>query len=131
MMRYLLDTNAVIAAMKGQASVMARLHALSPQEVAISSVVQHELYYGAYKSARRQHNLDLVARLQFAVLAFDAEDAQAAGEIRATLAQQGKPIGPYDCLIAGQAKARNLVLVSHNMAEFIRVPGLLLEDWEV
>lgn len=131
MMRYLLDTNAVIAAMKGQSGVMARLHALSPQEVGISSMVLHELYYGAYKSERRQQNIDRVARLQFEVLAFDSEDAQAAGEIRAALAQQGKPIGPYDVLIAGQAKARDLVLVSHNMAEFVRVPGLRLEDWEV
>ena len=131
MIRYLLDTNAVIAAMKGLPGVLARLHALSPQEVGISAMVLHELYYGAYKSERQQHNIDRVARLQFEVLAFDSEDAQAAGEIRAMLARQGTPIGPYDVLIAGQAKARNLVLVSHNTAEFSRVPGLLLEDWEV
>jgi tRNA(fMet)-specific endonuclease VapC len=64
------------------------------------------------------------------VLDFDKEDAQQAGEVRALLASNGTPIGAYDVLIAGQAVARNLILVTHNTREFGRVPGLRLEDWQ-
>ena len=70
-----------------------------------------------------------VDALQFPVLEFDQEDARQAGEIRAHLASKGTPIGPYDVLIAGQAKARNLTLVTHNTTEFQRVEGLRVEDW--
>jgi tRNA(fMet)-specific endonuclease VapC len=63
------------------------------------------------------------------VLSFDVEDARHAGAIRAELAAAGTPIGPYDALIAGQARARCLVLVTHNVREFARVPGLQVEDW--
>jgi tRNA(fMet)-specific endonuclease VapC len=64
------------------------------------------------------------------VLEFDKEDARQAGEVRALLASRGTPIGPYDVLIAGQAKARNLTLVTHNTDEFGRVPGLRCDDWQ-
>ncbi len=60
---------------------------------------------------------------------FDKEDARQAGKIRALLASKGTPIGPYDVLIAGQAMARNMVLVTRNTDEFERIPGLRLEDW--
>jgi tRNA(fMet)-specific endonuclease VapC len=63
--------------------------------------------------------------------AFSREDAREAGEIRATLAEAGTPIGPYDLLIAGQARARALVVVTHNTREFSRVAGLQTEDWEI
>ena len=68
--------------------------------------------------------------LQFEVLVFDTEDARSAGEIRALLGAQGTPIGPYDILIAGQAAARGLVLVTRNRREFTRVTGLEVQDWE-
>jgi tRNA(fMet)-specific endonuclease VapC len=71
-----------------------------------------------------------VDALRFAVLEFDQEDGRQAGEIRAHLASKGTPIGPYDVLIAGQAKARKLTLVTHNTIEFKRVPGLKVEDWK-
>jgi len=67
--------------------------------------------------------------LQFEVVEFDREDARQAGELRAALAAAGTPIGPY-VLIAGQALARSLILVTHNTGEFQRVPGLRFEDWE-
>jgi tRNA(fMet)-specific endonuclease VapC len=70
-----------------------------------------------------------VDALQFPVLEFDQEDARQAGEVRVNLASKGTPIGPYDVLIAGQAKARKLTLVTHNTTEFQRVPGLKVEDW--
>ena len=129
-MRFLLDSNAVIALLKGQAGFLNRLRQYQPQDFGISAVVAHELYYGAYKGQRKSENLARVAGLQFEVLEFDREDARAAGELRASLAVSGTPIGPYDVLIAGQALARSLILVTHNTSEFQRVPGLPIEDWE-
>ena len=68
--------------------------------------------------------------MRFEILPFDAEDARHAGEVRAALERAGTPIGGYDVLIAGQALARDLILVTHNMREFERVAGLRIEDWE-
>jgi tRNA(fMet)-specific endonuclease VapC len=99
-------------------------------DVAISTIVAHELFYGAFKSRRAAHNVALVDALQFPVIEFDREDARQAGAIRAFLAVRGVMIGPYDVLIAGQAVARNMILVTHNTAEFRRAPGLRMEDWE-
>ncbi|MCG6113759.1 MAG: type II toxin-antitoxin system VapC family toxin [Mesorhizobium sp.] len=127
---YLLDTNAVIAALKGHAGVLARLRAQRPQDVFVSAIVLHELYFGAFRSARLDDNLRRIDELQFQVLDFDREDGRQAGAIRAALAASGLPIGPYDVLIAGQAKSRDYVLVSRNLREFARVESLRIEDWE-
>ena len=129
-MRFLLDSNALIALLKGQERFLKRLRQYQPQDFGIPAIVAHELYYGAYKGQRTPENLARVAGLQFEVLEFDREDARAAGELRASLAAMGTPIGPYDVLIAGQAVARTLILVTHNTSEFQRVPGLQIEDWE-
>jgi tRNA(fMet)-specific endonuclease VapC len=126
----LLDANAVIALLKGQERFLARLRRHRPEAFAISSIVAHELYYGAYKSERSKESLARVEALAFAVLEFDQEDARAAGELRAQLARAGTPIGPYDVLIAGQAMARGLILITHNQKEFQRVSGLRIEDWK-
>lgn len=132
MNRYLLDANAVIALLNDRHSAVAqRARQHHPGDLYLSSIVAHELYYGAFKSQRTERNVGLVDGLQFEVLDLDREDARQAGEIRAALALAGTPIGPYDVLIAGQAKARDLVLVTHNTTEFQRVHGLRLEDWEV
>lgn len=131
-MRYLLDSNAVIAALNdADGPLSRRLRSQQPREVGISAVVMHELYFGAFRSQRREANLDRVDALRFEVLPLDVEDARHAGEIRALLADQGTPIGAYDVLIAGQARARNLVLVTRNLREFDRVPGLVTENWQV
>lgn len=129
-MKYLLDTNAVIALLNGHHGLGERLRQHPPVDIGLPAIVIHGLYYGAYKSQRRQSNLDLVDALRFEVVGFDREDARQAGEVRAELAKSGKPIGPYDVLIAGQAKARGLTLVTHNLEEFSRVPGLAVEDWQ-
>lgn len=130
-MRYLLDTNAVAALFNEPDGRMAqRLRRQLPSDIALPAVVVHELYFGAFKSQRREANLALVDGLQLEVIALDREDARCAGEIRAALSAQGRPIGPYDVLIAGQARARNLTLVTRNLREFQRVPGLRVEDWE-
>jgi len=129
-MKYLLDANAVIALLNGHPSMNARIRQALPSDIGLPAIVAHELYYGAFKSERQERNIGLVDALQFEVLTFDKEDARQAGEIRSELAKQGRPIGPYDVLIAGQAKARGLVLVTHNTAEFTRVTDLTVEDWE-
>jgi tRNA(fMet)-specific endonuclease VapC len=130
-MKYLLDTNVVIALLNDRNSYPAqRIRRHHPSEIAISSIVAYELYYGAFKSSQKEHNVALIDALQFQVLEFDKEDARHAGELRAFLASSGMSTGPYDALIAGQAKARNLTLVTHNTGEFGRAPGLRAEDWQ-
>jgi tRNA(fMet)-specific endonuclease VapC len=130
-MQYLLDANAVIALLNDTTSPIARrIRRYAPRDFSVSAVVIHELYYGAFKSQRVEQNVARVDALQFSVLEFDEEDARQAGQIRAHLASKGTPIGPYDVLIAGQAKARELTLVTHDTDEFERVPGLKVEDWK-
>ena len=131
-MNYLLDTNAVIAVLNAPAGDVAkRLRRKKPASVSISAVVLHELYFGAFKSVRVSHNVATVDGLAFNVLAFDRDDARAAGEVRAALQALGTPIGPYDILIAGQALSRRLTLVTHNVGEFSRVAKLKVEDWQL
>jgi tRNA(fMet)-specific endonuclease VapC len=129
-MKYLLDANVVIALLNDRNSRPARrLRRYEPDDVAISAIVAHELYYGAFKSARRARNVALIDKLRFPIIEFDSDDAREAGELRAWLTLHGTPIGPYDMLIGGQARARNLVLVTRNTGEFRRVPGLKIADW--
>lgn len=132
MTKWLLDTNAVIALVARRSEpLLRRVEASEPGALAISSIVAHELYFVAYRSQKVEFNLETL-RLLFTdleILDLDQEDARAAGEIRAELARRGTPIGPYDLLIAGQAMARGLPLVSNNTAEFQRIAGLRLEDW--
>ena len=96
----------------------------------ISSIVAFELFFGAFKSGRAKENVDRVDAIQFMIVPFEWQDAREAGELRATLHRAGTPIGSFDIMIAGQARARNFTLVTHNTSEFSRVPGLRLEDWE-
>ena len=129
-MKFLLDANAVIGVLAGNAGLLAGVRRQAPRDIGIPAVAMHELFFGAYKSQRQAHNLALLDGLLLEVLEFDKEDARQAGEIRAALAAKGTPIGPYDVLIAGQARARDLVLVTHNLGEFSRVDGLRVEDWQ-
>lgn len=103
-----------------------------PQSIVLCDVVRAELYFGAYKSQRREVNLSLLETLfvQFVSLPFDGSAARLCGELRADLARKGKPIGPYDLQIAAVALANDLTLVTHNTVEFGRIDGLRLEDWE-
>jgi tRNA(fMet)-specific endonuclease VapC len=132
-MTYLLDTNTCIRFLNPRKSTVPdRLAAVSREEVAICQIVKAELYYGAYKSARRDANLALLAKFfsQFESLPFDDASAEAYGRLRAELTRLGTPIGPNDLMIAAIALAHGLILVTHNTAEFGRVSGLRLEDWE-
>jgi tRNA(fMet)-specific endonuclease VapC len=131
-MRYLLDANAIIGLLRDDRSPLARRARHERlEDLTTSSIVLHELLFGAFKSERPAPNLAIFDALEFAVLDFDRDDARQAGLIRADLARRGTPIGPYDVLIAGQAMARGLILVTRNTREFGRVTGLQVENWEV
>lgn len=130
MIRFLLDSNVVISMLNqphGRVAASVLIHEAG--ELATSSLVLHELYFGAYKSERKSKNMDVLEGLPIPVLSFDREDAREAGRIRAHLKSAGTPIGPYDVLIAGQAVRHGLTLVSANLREFERVPELVCEDW--
>ena len=134
-MDYLLDTNACIALINGTPAPVRdhmRKTIDSGGQVFMSSVVLFELWYGVGKSSRSQANAQRVEVFlsgPVTPLAFDDPDARAAGSIRATLERSGRPIGAYDLLIAGQAMARDLTLVTANVKEFSRIKGLKWEDW--
>ena len=132
-MKYLLDTNIISGLFHRDRSrtILPRFAAQPRGAIVTSGIVVHELAYGVAKSTRReQHGRRLALFLaDVEPLPFTREDAEVAGEIRAALAAAGTPIGSYDVLIAGQAKARGLVLVTNNTREFTRVAGLETADW--
>ncbi len=100
--------------------------------VFISQIVLFELEYGNEKSLfpdKGRRRLQVFLREGIEVLDFQAQDAEAAARIRAILEARKESIGPYDTLIAGQALARGLTLVTSNQREFSRVDGLLWKDW--
>ncbi len=131
---YLLDANACIRILnKSSLPLIERLAQHEPSEIRLSSVVKAELLFGARRSERVQENLELLARFfaPFICLPFDDRCAEEYGLIRSTLTRLGTPIGPNDLMIAATARAYDLTLVSHDVSEFSRVPGLRVEDWEV
>jgi tRNA(fMet)-specific endonuclease VapC len=132
-MIYLLDTNVCIAYLNGRSSnVVQRLGNVSPSEIAVCSVVKAELFFGAMRSRNASETLtrQRVFLDQFISLPFDDRSAEFYANIRATLANQGTPIGPNDLLIAAIAQAHNLTLVTANIREFSRVDGLRIENRE-
>ena len=130
-----LDTNIVIAIVNGRSSSLR--HRLGEQMrggtvIALPVVALFEMRYGFAKGDRRQHNEHLLEKflgLGIDVLPFEVEDAAHAGDIRARLESAGTPIGYYDYLIAAQARRRDAALVTLNVREFSRVPGLIVADW--
>ena len=131
---FLLDTNACIKILNNASQLLvSRLKSRHPSQIRLSSVVKAELVYGARKSERSAHNLRVLQKFfaQFRSLAFDDACCQQYGVIRAELERVGKPIGPYDMMIAATAIAADLTLVTHDTDEFSRVTGLNWEDWEV
>ena len=132
---FLLDTNACITWMRGGNSRFEACAISRPQyagRAVLCSVVRAELLFGAYRSQRRGENLERTNAFLagFQSLPFDDDAAYRHALIRAELTAKGQLIGPNDLLIAATALAHGAILVTHNTAEFSRVPGLLLEDWE-
>jgi tRNA(fMet)-specific endonuclease VapC len=130
-MIYLPDTNTVSYFFKGLGHVAQHWLATPPPSLALSSLVVYELRTGARKAGfgtqRLQQLESFIASHQ--LLAFGLLEADSAANLRVLLEVQGTPIGPIDTLIAATALAHQATLVTHNLKEFQRVPGLLLEDW--
>lgn len=131
-MSYFLDTNMCIYFLKGTyPQILSKMLSFHPSKIKIPAVVKAELIYGAEKSAKRDENIEKVSAflLPFEIVPFNGDAAVIYGEIRAELERAGTPIGPNDLLIAASVLAENGVLVTNNMKEYRRVPGLRLENW--
>jgi tRNA(fMet)-specific endonuclease VapC len=130
-MKFLLDTNICIYALKQDRRVLERLLSHSRSDVAVSVITEAELRAGAAKSSSASKTRQLVENFlrPLSIVEFASHDAEAYATVRSKLERAGKPIGPLDTLIAAQAVARKLVLVSNNEREFGRVAGLRLENW--
>jgi len=131
MLQYMLDTNICIYVVKNYPlELRERFNQLADQ-LCISSITLGELYYGAEKSARRIENLRAIeqfsARLE--VLSFSPKAAAHYGQMRAEIERQGRPIGPHDMLIGAHARSEGLTVVTNNLREFRRLPGLRVENW--
>ena len=133
-MRYLLDTNTCIDYLRyPHSKVRTRLLEHSPGEIALCTIVQAELYYGAWRSQNPSHNLSVLEEFfkPFVSLPFCLQAARVYGVIRAELASRGSIIGPHDLMIAAIALANGLILVTNNLREFERIPNLSCENWTV
>ncbi|HES75571.1 MAG TPA: tRNA(fMet)-specific endonuclease VapC [bacterium] len=131
MLKYMLDSNICIFTIKNKPQSARSAFSQHAGQMCISTVTHMELVYGAEKSAAPERNLEVIAGFvaRVEVLNYDVDAATHTGQLRAELARLGTPIGPYDQMIAGHARSRGLILVTNNTREFIRVPGLRIEDW--
>ena len=131
-MRFMLDTNLCIDLMRGKsAAAFKRLRSLAVDEAGISTISLAELRYGAVKSARQVHHEGLIIAFcaPLVIAPFDATASETYGNVRAALEAAGTPIGPLDTLIAAHALALGATIVTANVREFQRVPGLTVENW--
>lgn len=131
-MRYLLDTNICIYLIKKKPlQVLERLRTLAITDVGISAITLAELEFGVAKSSRPQQNNEALQTfvVPLEILPFDDRAACSYGEIRAYLEKKGQPIGSLDMLIAAHASSLSLTLVTNNLREFKKVPGLNVESW--
>lgn len=131
MLTYMLDTNICIYVMKTYPSALLGKFNELAEQLCISSITLSELHYGAEKSARRAASLraieHFVARLE--MLTFGDRAAAHYGQVRAELERAGTPCGPHDMQIGGHARSEGLIVVTNNMREFARMPGLRAENW--
>ena len=131
-MKYMLDTNICIFAIKHRPDVVIKkILSLEPEELCISAITYAELTHGVEKSmaiGRNRVALSLFLS-PITILEFDGHAAEEYGRIRTALEKKGTSIGPMDMLIASHAKAEGLILVTNNTSEFNRVEGLVVEDW--
>ena len=128
-----LDTNIVVMALRrGSAARMReQFRAVEPGTIVIPEMVQAELLHGCLRSDRSRENLGAVEGIlaPFRRLSFGSDAAEHYAEIRIELEKRGEPIGPNDLVIAATVRAAGAVLVTNNLREFERVPGLQCEDW--
>lgn len=131
-MRYLLDTDAFSDIVRGNTHVEWRFSRTPLSMIGISSVTVKEIEYGRklnpIHASRRGVAIESLLR-RIDTVPFDADAAYVTGQLRASLARAGTPIGPYDVMIAGTALVRGFILITANTREFSRVSGLQLENW--
>jgi len=131
MLTYMLDTNICIYVLKNYPPKLREKFNALAEQLCISTITLGELHYGAEKSVRRAENLmaiaHFVARLD--VLPFAQKAAVHYGQVRAELERAGTPCGPHDMQIGGHARSEGLVIVTNNMREFARMPGVRAENW--
>ncbi len=131
MLKYMLDTNIVIYTIKNRPKQVRKVFKQHENQMCISAVTKGELVYGAERLSQPERNLadieGLIARLE--VAPFEDHASEHFGQLRAELYRIGKPIGPYDMMVAGHARSMGLILVTNNMKVFERVPGLRVENW--
>ena len=131
MLQYMLDTDTCIYVMKNQPVELRTRFSELAEQLCISSITLAELHYGAEKSARTMESLQaiehFVARLE--VLSFSPKAASHYGRLRAELERAGTPAGPHDMLIGAHARAEGLTVVTNNVREFARMPGVRVENW--
>lgn len=130
-MTYLLDTNTCVYALKRVPAVIDRLKTFSPEDLGIAIITAADLWFGARKSSRPERTRASVDAflVPFEIVPLDKAAAESYADIRLRLERAGRPIGERDLLIAAIARARHLTVVTHNVDEFRRVPGLSVEDW--
>jgi len=132
-MKYLLDTNVCIKILKGNSEKISnKIASIDNKNVVIPSIVRFELFYGAYKSSKKEETLSILRNFLncFEDACFDETISDLCGRLRAELEFAGKPIGPYDLQIGAVALANNYLLVTHNTKELSRIVNLKIEDWE-
>ncbi len=131
-MKYMLDTNICIYIMrKRPENVLKKFQSVEVGDICISSVTLAELMYGVEKNMHHQKNRVALEEfvLPLEIVSFDDVSASSYASIRADLEKKGTPIGPLDLMIAAHAISLDLILVTNNIKEFSRVPGLIVEDW--
>ena len=131
-MKYLLDTNICIYAINGRhPQLTKKLLSVSPEEIAVSSITIGELEYGAAKSNWGERTRETIRAFlaNFPVVSFEEEDALLFGKNRAILEKAGMTIGILDLMIGSQGVRNDLIVVTHNVREFERIPGIKIEDW--
>jgi tRNA(fMet)-specific endonuclease VapC len=128
---FALDANALIHAFKGKGQVRQNIEGTRPSDLAVPAVVAYELEVGTLRSRSPEQRRQELNRLlsMLTVLPLDLRAAERAASVRFDLERMGESIGPLDTPIAGTALAHGATLVTHNMEEFSRIPGLRLEDW--
>ena len=128
---YLLDTDTSIDLTRGHAETISRYRKEGSITIFLSSISHHELLFGALHSQASERHLRKVAEFvaPLTVLSFSSVTANCSSKVKEALTASGKIIGPLDILIAGCALEHELILVTNNIREFSRVPGLEVESW--
>lgn len=129
-LEFMLDTDMVSWALRGQGAVASRVLEHRPSQLCISSITLAELRFGAdAKRSRRLHRLIETFVSAVSVVPFDQGAADRFGPVASVLARKGEPIGTFDTLIAAHALSCGVTLVTNNTKHFTRVTGLKLENW--